>query len=74
MNIQKLGSIVLMLMLLVGFLAMLPIILDSTTDASAQAITDGDQGTASIIGILPLLAWISGISVALLIVVKAIKN
>lgn len=74
MNISKLGSLVLMIVLLVGFLAMMPIILGATTDASAQAVADGDQGTASIIEILPLMAGISGISVALLIVVKAIRN
>ena len=72
MDVRKLGAVVLMIALLVGFLSTMPILIDATTSASAEATATGDAATASTIQILPLAASIAGIGVSLLIIVKAL--
>ena len=69
MEFRKLASIVLAIASLLGFLSIMPIII-----SSADTLATGDQATASMIKLLPLLASISGVGVSLLIVMKIRKG
>jgi len=73
MTLLKIGSVLLVLVLLLAFLIIMPTLIDSTTTASAQATAVGDAGSASLIQILPLLASISGVGVSLLLIYKVVK-
>jgi len=73
MTLLKIGSVLLVLVLLLAFLIIMPTLIDSTTTASAQSTAVGDAGSASLIQILPLLASISGVGVSLLLIYKVVK-
>tara|TARA_R110002012_G_C11506836_1_gene597977 strand:+ start:178 stop:405 length:228 start_codon:yes stop_codon:yes gene_type:complete len=74
MTASKLGAAIVMIILLVGFLLIMPILLTATTGASAQATLDGDTGAAAILDIMPLIAAVSGIGVTFFIIVGAIRS
>tara|TARA_Y100000401_G_C8204521_1_gene165279 strand:- start:164 stop:388 length:225 start_codon:yes stop_codon:yes gene_type:complete len=74
MEFRKLASIVLAIVSLLAFLSIMPIIINSATTSSADTLATGDQATASMIKLLPLLASISGVGVSLLIVMKIRKG
>tara|TARA_B100000287_G_scaffold316479_1_gene300093 strand:- start:606 stop:830 length:225 start_codon:yes stop_codon:yes gene_type:complete len=74
MEFRKLASIVLAIVSLLAFLSIMPIIINSATTSSADTLATGDQATASMIKLLPLLASISGVGVSLLIVMKIRKS
>ncbi len=73
MTLLKIGSVLLILVLLLAFLIIMPTLIESTTSASAEATAVGDAGSASLIQILPLLASISGVGVSLLFMFKVLK-
>ena len=74
MEFRKLASIVLAIASLLAFLSIMPIIIDSANSSSADTLATGDQATASMIKLLPLLASISGLGVSLLIIMKIKKR
>ena len=74
MEFRKLASIVLAIVSLLAFLSIMPIIINSATTSSADTLATGDQATASMIKLLPLLASISGVGVSLLIIMKIKKG
>ena len=74
MEFRKLASIVLAIVSLLAFLSIMPIIINSATTSSGDTLATGDQATASMIKLLPLLASISGVGVSLLIVMKIRKG
>ena len=74
MEFRKLASIVLAIASLLGFLSIMPIIISSADTSSADTLATGDQATASMIKLIPLLASISGVGVSLLIVMKIRKG
>ena len=74
MEFRKLASIVLALVSLLAFLSIMPIIINSATTSSADTLATGDQATASMIKLIPLLASISGVGVSLLIIMKIKKG
>ena len=52
----------------------MPIIISSADTSSADTLATGDQATASMIKLIPLLASISGVGVSLLIIMKIKKG
>jgi len=74
MEFRKLASIVLAIVSLLAFLSIMPIIINSATTSSADTLATGDQATASMIKLIPLLASISGVGVSLLIIMKIKKG
>ena len=72
MTLLKIGSVLLILVLLLAFLIIMPTLIESTTSASAEATAVGDAGSASLIQILPLQASISGVGVSLLFMFKVL--
>lgn len=63
-----------MLGMLVAFLLVMPIIIDATTNASADAQAVGDSGSEAILNIMPLLTAVAGIGVSLFFVVKVVRG
>ena len=74
MQLNKLGAVILMLGMLVGFLLLMPIIIDSTTAASTQAALTGDDATVSTLNIFPLLASLGCIGVTLFFVASVWRS
>jgi len=74
MNPLKLGGIMIMIGLLVGFLLIMPILINSSTDAATEAANTGDGATASLLNIFPLITSIAGIGVALMFVATSLRR
>lgn len=74
MQLNKLGAVILMLGMLVSFLLLMPIIIDATTAASAQAVLTGDDATVSTLNIFPLFAALAGIGVTLFFVASVWRS
>ena len=74
MQIQRFGAIILMLGMLVAFLLVMPIIIDATTTASADATAVGDSGSSAILNNMPLITSVAGIGVVLFFVVKVVRG
>jgi len=74
MNLNKLGAIMIMLGLIVGFLVLMPVLISSSSEAAADATLTGDTATASTLSILPLISAVAGIGVSLLFVVSVLRR
>jgi hypothetical protein len=74
MNPLKLGAVIIMIGLLVGFLLVMPTLISSASDAATEATSTGDAATASLLSIFPLITSIAGIGVAFMFVAAVIRR
>tara|TARA_R100000656_G_scaffold92024_1_gene66775 strand:- start:405 stop:629 length:225 start_codon:yes stop_codon:yes gene_type:complete len=74
MNLAKMTSVVLMLGFLAAFLLILPVIINATTAAAADAATIGDSATEQTLNIMPLIASVAGIGVVFMFVMAIVNR